>query len=562
MQRVRSTAGTTSQESNFLRHEPCPSCGSRNNLARYSDGHGHCFGCSYYEPGTGETIERSRPVAKDLLTYGELVPLLARAITEETCAKFDYRVGVDERGVKVHIAPYYDKEGHLVAQKIRNANKEFSCRGDMKKACLFGENLWRDQGKMVVITEGEIDCLSISQLQGNKWPVVSLRNGASGAAKCIQNSIEWLQGFESVVLAFDMDEAGKKAVETVVPLLPPGKVKVWNIPLKDANEMLVAGRGKEVIDAIWSAKVYRPDGIVAFEDTWDLVTAEKDYTTSAYPFEGLNQMLGGLRPREIVTFCAGTGVGKSAICREIAAWLADQGEKVGYIALEESVERSVLGFMSIAMNKPLHKTGAIEAAKHSDAIALRAAWERYKGRVFFYDHWGSTDSDNLMNKIRFLAHGCGCKWIVLDHLSIVISGQEDGEERRLIDNTMTALRALVEELNVGMLLVSHLKRPEGKGHEEGAQTSLAQLRGSAAIGQLSDAVIGSERDQQSQLYAHITTLRVLKNRYSGETGVAGFLSYDRVTGRLTEMSVCPFTTEEGEGLYVQRESSSTKASGS
>jgi twinkle protein len=97
-------------------------------------------------------------------------------------------------------------------------------------------------------------------------------------------------------------------------------------------------------------------------------------------------------------------------------------------------------------------------------------------------------------------------------------------------------------------LVSHLKRPEGKGHEEGAQTSLAQLRGSAAIGQLSDGVIGAERNQQDKLNSHITTLRGLKNRYAGETGIATYLSYNRETGRLVELAECPFVDEtEGEG---------------
>ncbi len=479
-----------------------------------------------------------------LIEGGEIKALTKRGIHEDTCAKFGYRTGKDANGVVCQIAPYYDAEGNIVAQKVRYQGKEFTCTGDMRKALLFGQQLWRDGGKMVIITEGEIDCLTVGQLQGNKWPVVSVRNGAAGAHKCIQNSIEWLQKFDSVILAFDMDEAGKKAVEKCVPLLTPGKVKVWNIPMKDANEMLLAGREKELIDAIWSAKVYRPDGIVAAADTWDLVLKDDEHECVTYPWAGLNTMYDGLRLREIVTLCAGSGIGKSALCREIAAHLITLGHNVGYIALEESVKKSVLGLMSIFANKPLHKR---DARKAVDEAAFRAAWEKVKDRAFFYDHWGSTDSDNLLNKIRYLAHGCQCKWIVLDHLSIVVSGQAEGEERRLIDNTMTALRGLVEELNIGMILVSHLKRPEGKGHEEGAQTSLAQLRGSAAIGQLSDGVIGVERNQQDKLYSHITTVRGLKNRYAGETGIATYLSYDKSTGRLVELSECPFDDESTEG---------------
>ncbi len=163
--------------------------------------------------------------------------------------------------------------------------------------------------------------------------------------------------------------------------------------------------------------------------------------------------------------------------------------------------------------------------------------------MFLYDHFGSTGLDNILARIRFMAVSCGCRWIILDHLSILISGMEDGDERRLIDNAMTALVTLAKELNIGLILISHLKRPSGdKGHEEGAVTSLSQLRGSHAIAQLSDMVIGVERNQQGE-NPNVSTLRVLKNRWTGETGIAGFLNYVRETGRMVEI-----TEELAEGF--------------
>jgi twinkle protein len=200
------------------------------------------------------------------------------------------------------------------------------------------------------------------------------------------------------------------------------------------------------------------------------------------------------------------------------------------IMLEESTKRTALGLMGLYLNKPLHldRNGISEEDLRSSFDATVGS-----GRVFLYDHWGSSDIDNLLSRVRFLARGCGCQWIILDHLSIVVSGLGDGDERRLIDNAMTSLRTLVEETGVGMFLVSHLKRPEGKGHEQGAQTALSQLRGSHSIAQLSDMVIGLERDQQGD-NSNVTTVRVLKNRFSGETGVAGYVHYDRETGRLSE----------------------------
>jgi twinkle protein len=157
------------------------------------------------------------------------------------------------------------------------------------------------------------------------------------------------------------------------------------------------------------------------------------------------------------------------------------------------------------------------------------------GRVYLYDHFGSLATDNLISKVRYLAKSCGVGWVVLDHLSIVVSGVDDGDERKAIDVIMTKLRSLVEETGIGLILVSHLRRPSGeKGWEEGLQVSLNSLRGSASIAQLSDMCISIERNQQGD-NPNISTMRVLKNRYTGETGVAAYLHYDQDTGRMVNV---------------------------
>jgi twinkle protein len=459
------------------------------------------------------------------------LPLNKRMINEETCRFFKYGVAT-YNGNPVQVATYCDPAGNPVAQKVRFPNKDFLILGDAKSMGLYGSHLWRDGGKRVTLTEGEIDCLSLSQLQGNKWPVVSIPNGASNAAKAIKNNLEWLEKFEEVVIMFDQDDAGRKAAKEAALLLSPGKAKIASLPLKDANDMLVAGKGKELMDATWSAKTFRPDGIIPGTELWDAIINAPNIEAIPYPWEGVNKMTMGMRQRELITLCSGTGIGKSSVCRELAHWLIAQGQTVGYIALEESIRRTALGLMGIAMNKPLHIS--------MDGITEKDMKNAYQqsvgcGRVYLYDHFGSIDSDNLLSRIRYMVRGMGCNWIFLDHLSIVVSGMGEGDERRLIDNTMTSLRSLVEELGCGLILVSHLKRPEGKGHEEGAQTSLSQLRGSAAIAQLSDFCIGLERNQQDPESKDVTQMRVLKNRFTGETGLATALHYNRDTGRLSEV---------------------------
>ena len=523
-------------QSVWVRKEPCPECGSKDNLQRYSDGHAYCFGmdCKHWEPPTEHSIVQSNnKTSKDnSFLKGRCQALEKRKISSETCRKFNYSIG-EYNGTRCHIASFI-KEGKVVGQKLRLANKDFRTLGDCTG--LWGKHLW-STGKKIVITEGEIDALSVAESQNCKWPVVSIPNGVGSAIKAVAKDLEWLMGFEEVILMFDMDSQGQTAAGKVAELLPPGRCKIATTPRKDANLSLIEVGGSSIVDAIWRARVFRPDGIVAGEDTWDLVNCPMSPSDHEYPWRGLNEKTLGARRGEIVTFCAGTGAGKSTAVKEIASYFLSKGETIGYVALEESVRQAAIDFMSIHANKMLH------LEKDLDEKFFRDTWESVfaSNHLFLYDHWGSLDSDLLSNRIRYLVRSCGVQWIVLDHLSIMVSGVSEGDERRLIDNIMTQMRCLVEELNIGMFIVSHLKRPQqGKGHEDGRQISLADLRGSGSIAQLSDFVIGLERNQQED---GETIVRVLKARYKGSsTGLAGGLYYDAGTGRLRE---CKYT----EGVF-------------
>lgn len=514
--------------SNLTGHGPCAACGSSDAVGIYDDGHGWCFSCATYHKDYDGEGETPKPVTFEVpagLSDVAFSALPKRGLTLETCKKWGYQVG-SFNGRPVQIASY----GPL--KKVRFQNKDFMQLGKGKLP-LYGQTMWerRTSCKMIVVTEGEIDAMSVSQLQEHKWPVVSIPNGAAGAVKSFKENLEYLERYETVVILFDNDKVGKEAAEKCSQLLTVGKARVATLPLKDANDMLVQKRGSELIHALWNAKAWRPDGIVAGDDLWDVITKEESCVAHMYPWPSLNAMTMGLREGEIVTMCAGSGIGKSSVCKEIAYHLLSSGVTTGYIALEESTKRTALGIMGLHLNKPIYLDPS-----ETDEAELKTAFKATvgSGHYYTYDHWGSLEEGNLLSKIRYLVTAVGCKIIFLDHLSIIVSGMEGGDERRMIDNVMTKLRSLVEELNFGLILVSHLKRPDGKGHEEGARTSLAQLRGSAGIAQLSDIVIGMERDQQDVETSKRTTIRVLKNRWCGKNGVASVLTFNEETGRLAE----------------------------
>jgi twinkle protein len=236
----------------------------------------------------------------------------------------------------------------------------------------------------------------------------------------------------------------------------------------------------------------------------------------------------------LVTITAGSGLGKSQFLKELIYAIFNQTtDNIGIMFLEESVDRTARSLMSLHLNKPIHlpETEVTDQElEDSYNVMLK------DDRIYFYDHFGSNDIDSIINNVRYFAKALNCRYVCLDHVSIIVSAQSNVDERKAIDEIMTKLRMLTQETGICLFLVSHLKRPDGKGFEDGAQVSISALRGSASIAQLSDVVIGLERSSQDPdpIERNTTKVRVLKNRYSGQVGPAGRLLYDMNCGRMTQ----------------------------
>lgn len=519
---------------------PCESCGSSDGNHTYPDGHTWCFVCETGVWPDGHTSDSSDTPTKTVNEMTGFIEKIAdRGLSKATCQKYGItqEVGPDGHIIK-HYYPYINtKTGELTATKKRIcATKDFPWSGDRADIGLFGQQTCKGRGKYITVTEGELDAAALSQMFDNRWDVVSLRDGAQSALKGLRGQLDFLEGYENIVLCFDADQYGREAVAAVQDLFSPGKLKIVTMPqgMKDAGECLTGGKQKEFISAWWDAKTYRPDGIVAGEDTWNAIIESTKVMSVPYPWQGLNELTLGIRCPELVTVTSGSGMGKSQIIREIEHHLLGATEEnIGVLALEENIARTSMGIMSVAANRPLH------LEKDTPLDDLRPFWESTlgTGRYFLFDHFGSTGIDNLLARCRYMAKALGCKYVILDHLSIVVSAQDNGDERKAIDAVMTQLRTLVQELSIGMFLVSHLRRTSGTSHEDGGRVSLSDLRGSQAIAQLSDCVIGLERNQQADdpVERNTTLVRVLKNRYTGETGPACYLHYEKDTGRMREV---------------------------
>jgi len=519
----------------------CNNCSTDHGNVTYSDGHTYCFNCTSFVSGDGTTpmTVQTTPTHGGRLTKGDTYGAIPDRYLKDTTTK-KYGVTTEVVGGKTtkHWYPYHTDNGSLIANKVRQcADKNFFIEGDMGRATLFGQHLFPKGGLFVTLYEGEVDAMSGYQLTGSKYASVSVRNGSSGAVKDVKMNFEYLDSFETVVICFDNDEAGKKAEAKVASLFSPNKCKIVRLDLKDANEYLKAGKFEDFTKAWWAASVYTPAGIINLADIGDALFNEDNQTTVLYPWDGMNTMLYGLRTGELVTLTAGTGTGKSSVLRELQHhFMKVCDDNIGVLALEENINQTCWHIMSVEANARLN-IKEIRDKFPKDELKEYQKKTVGGGKFFGFDHFGSLDNDEILSRIRYMIKALGCRWIFLDHLSILVSGQEGGDERRSIDILMTRLRSMVEETQCGMVLVSHLKRTStDKGAEDGKEISIGHLRGSQSIAQLSDAVIAMERQQQAatEKEANTTTMRILKNRYSGMGGVATYLGYDKDTGRLYE----------------------------
>ena len=541
-------------------HQPCPLCNSSDAVGVNTDGSAKCFSCDEFMPNYEQACEgkimTTIKTAKlpDDVNEGSFNALSDRRISQATAKKYGVKVALDLQGnVVKHFYPYYNGY-ELSATKIRHVrSKDFFVSGTYNETGLFGQQLFKN-GKYVTITEGECDAMAAYELLGSKWAVVSIKRGAGSAVKDVKESLEFFDEFENVIIAFDNDKAGKEAAVKVARLFKPSKAKILNLPngWKDPNDMLRSNKHKEFVEAWWAAKVYTPSGVINISEQRDKFHNREKKQSIPFPYEGLNDKLYGLRQGELLTLTGGTGLGKSSVTRELEHWLIKQTkDNVGIIALEEDWRRTIDGILSIEANARLYIDQVRErfSKEELDKFFDVLYDGDNKNRVWVHSHFGTNDIDDIFAKLRFMIIGCDCKWVVVDHLHMLVSAVHEGDERRAIDTIMTRLRSLVEETGAGIILVSHLRRVDGnKGHENGIEVSLSHLRGSNSIGQLSDCVIALERNQQSDDpdEARTTKMRILKSRYTGDVGLACRVIYDAETGRLSEVDNSDF--EDNDNL--------------
>lgn len=552
----------TKARGKIVGNRACPTCQSQgrdstgNHVMMFEDGGGYCNRCdTYYKPADApEKSEGPRMKSNSTQSLSQIKALKSLALPTRGLTAG----AVEHFGIKCEVHPttkqptaYYfpvTEDGELVGYKKKSLSRSEKFAGPhvgtLSKHCdLFGSESCNGSKKRLIITEGQEDAVAAWLLltryaKGGKYAnksvhVVSLQNGAGSTEAAIKANWDFLNKYSEIYLALDQDEEGEKATMKLARALGHKIVKTmtWGHNYKDPNAMLMDGsEGQDsFINSYFDAQEYMPAGLISgsqidFKELW-----KPTPKGLALPYKQLTLKLGGLREGELTLVTAPPGVGKSSICRGIMNHIASfHNQKVGIFGLEEDLKTAALSQIALSLKTPYnrlcHDTSSI------DKDDKKAAQKIIKKYFTFSDNsFGSLDVDLLVEQLHFMVYNQGIKYILLDHINMVVSGTH-GDERETIDYLMTKLAAFVTKSQCHIIAIAHLNRNSGKENMKGGVISMSDLRGSSGLEQLSFNIIALTRDLTDEEESKYATLRLLKNRHGGTLGIAGDLEFNKETG--------------------------------
>jgi twinkle protein len=518
---------------------PCPSCGSSDALQVFQeeDGsyNGLCFACNryYHDPYNGSVGEKevvciSSSIDPTKLPEGSIPE---RKIRLESSQEYGVRVAYSEEDGRTVVKSYYPdtKEGVVTGWEERDhVSKKFLSIGDRKGSVeLWGTNVAkRNNGKKLFITEGRLDTLSLYQAildhTSTKWAhlkpsVVSLTRGAAGAVKDLVNNREFVESFDEVILVFDNDEAGKKAVRDVTKTFP--LFKSVELPLKDANDMVMGGRGKELYDkAMWGAQVVRQAEVVDVSDVIEdaLIRPEIGVPT---PWPAVNKLTYGLRPHTIHILGAGVKAGKTDHEYQLIHHLVlNEGQKVGIFDLENPPQKTVKKIASKEAGKDFTKPDC----EYEDD-ELRGQLQKLDGKIRMYDRGASRDWADIRAAMTEMFLLDDIKFFFIDPLTALVSRYSASEANDILNEISTDIADLVYKYPITLFCYSHVNpKPKGaKTHEQGGRILTGEFTGSRGMERYFHYAWGIRRDRSPECplkEQDVSYLDLLFDRDFGNSG--------------------------------------------
>lgn len=537
------------------------SCGTTRGLKIFQqdDGtyNGYCFACGtfvtnpYEDKPAGFTApvqeRRSPQDIQEQLDEAQTYPFLASAVRglgRGTMEYFGIRSRLSEyqaNEVTAWYFPYY-VGNDLVGTKVKTVDGKLFALGTTRGVDPFGWRqamLYGDRFRLF-ITEGEFDAAALykalkPQWRGEREPsVISLINGSKSVIKTLESKIRELRTFKEIVLVYDNDEPGQLAVRDTMKLLgPDSPIKVVTLPLKDANDMVLAGREDELFRAVMYEGVKKVSGkSFRASEQWQKALTPPEMGLS-WPWSTLTDKMRGRRRKEVYYIGGGVKIGKSVVVDEIVAHcLATQDTPVWVCKPEEPMQGTVKRVAGKLVDRIFH-----DPKIPFDVDAFNSTRDRIGNQLILFDTYQSTDWDDVKHEIRHVVMSEGVKDVLIDPITCFTIGLSLTEQNEELVRITGELAGMAAELDFTAYVFCHLNAPSsGPAHERGGAVQSVQFAGSRSMMRACHAMFGLEGNKDPDLPEEIRNSRrlvILEDRNFGESGVVN-LFYNNQTGRLKE----------------------------
>ena len=519
----------------------CVDCGSSDakQIFEKQDGstNSYCFACEKFDPMTNDIAPiKSVPVKPKIFNLNDYNKLPSadisdRGLKKETVALFGVKLEFDEATGKISKHYYPDtKQGKVTGYEVRSvADKLFSSLGDRRGAVdLWGREIALKNGSnKLFITEGRCDAMALYQcIVENTAPkyknylpsVVSLTRGASGGHKDIINNRSFIEKYREVVLVLDNDKAGEKVTKDILKSFP--SFKVCKLPLKDANDMLLAGRGKELYQAaVWDSTIQRLGETISVDDALIEEALTRPVMGLSYPWPSLDRLTYGIRESTIIILGAAPKQGKSEFKNQLVHHLTMfHGKQVGVYDLEAHPIKTL---KQVASKEA--KTNFLKPDNVYCDDLLRDTLNKFKGKISLYDRAGSRNWEDIRVAIEEQYLLDGIQHFFLDPLSALVSRLNSSEGNDELNLILTDMADLVNKYPITIFAFTHLnpKMKGAKSHEEGGKVLSSEYSGSRACEKWSNLGLGIERDRSDACPEEKRNYSKLKILYCRDWGNYG-----------------------------------------
>lgn len=425
--------------------------------------------------------------------------LKTRGLTEETIRAYKIAQCVvwdGQKEINGMAFPYIRDDECLFIKSIgieRNNGKKVIGASKDAEPCLFGWHMMAKDSRDLVITEGEIDCMSLNQIGLDCVLSVPFGGGTGNKQQWIDYEYHRLDRFENIYICMDNDDAGQKAAQEIAQRLGIERCYLVKLPYKDANECMINGMTSEdFLEAFSKCETFDPDELKNsyefMESVWNLHVSPEQYLfESAYP--ELNSMF-KFREAELTIVNAQNGHGKSQLANCFMLEAIRQGVDCFAASMEFKPEVFLRRLYTQVMCTNAWKRDEFETSANF-----------LNERLWMYNVTGTAKTKKLLETMRYAAKRYGVKVFLIDSLMKCGIGEDDYNGQKAFVDELADFK---NKYSVHILLITHSKKIEN----EDRQTGKMDVKGTGAITDLADNVMTIWRNKPRE--------RVVKKLEEGE----------------------------------------------